>query len=213
MPFYCDDIIRLGRDNDGGYLVNRQDVIKTSRLLSFGVEDDISFETDFVKMNDCDVDCYDGTIKKTFDFFEGKRRLHRENIGYRTGSKRLSELIKEDDRNVFLKCDIEGSEYEILDELIYHSSKFSGMLIEFHDAYKYPLFNELFNFISKIDLKLVHTHMNNITYVSTPEGEILPGCIELTFSSSNNIIYKDIKLPHPLDMPNTTSKEEYRISF
>lgn len=212
QPFFCDDLIRLGRDNDGGYLVNRQDVLKTARLLSLGVEDDISFEKDFVNLNNCPVDAYDGNTEHTFDFFTGQRKIHKCNIGYRTGRTKLSELLKDEDRNVFFKCDIEGSEYEIVDEIIEHSHKFSGIVIEFHDSYKHSLYNEIYNFISKIDLRLVHTHMNNIAYAKAGE-DILPGCIELTFSSSDNIKYSDIILPHKLDMPNTPSREEFRIIF
>jgi hypothetical protein len=213
-PFYCPDLIRLGRVNDGGYLVNKEDVLKTTRLLSFGIEDDISFDEDFAKINDCQVDAYDGTIEKDFAFFsEPHRNLHKVNIGYKSGCKRISDLLSYDDRNVFLKCDIEGSEYEILDELITHSHQFSGMIIEFHEAYQYPLFNLISNFISKTDLKLVHTHMNNISYAEMPNGDCLPGCIELTFTSSRNIMLSKVTLPHELDMPNTTTRDEFRISF
>jgi hypothetical protein len=212
-PFYCADLIRLGKDHDGGYLVNKEDVVKASRLLSFGVGDDISFEEDFVKINDCQIDAYDGTIDGSIDFFDhDNRNLHKFNIGYRTGNKKLSDLISATDTNVFLKCDIEGAEYEILDELIMHSSKFSGMVIEFHDVYQYPIFNMLSSFIAKTDMKLVHTHMNNISYAETPTG-YLPGCIELTFTSSRNIMISNISLPHSLDMPNTPTRDEFRISF
>jgi hypothetical protein len=213
-PFFCKDIIRLGRENDGGYLVNRHDVEKSTRLLSFGIEDDISFDEDFVKINDCKVDAYDGTIDRNFDFFSSPNRtLHRVNIGYKTNCKQIQDIIDKQESNVFLKCDIEGSEYEILDELIIHSDQFSGIVIEFHDVYQYPLFNLVSNFISKIGLKLIHTHMNNISYAELPNGDCLPGCIELTFSSSKNVTLSKVILPHQLDMPNTTSRDEFRILF
>ena len=46
-PNLCDDIIRLGRKNDGGYLVSESDVTASDKLLSFGIYDDWSFEEDF----------------------------------------------------------------------------------------------------------------------------------------------------------------------
>jgi len=212
-PFYCKDIIRLGRDHDGGYLVNRQDILKSTRLLSLGVGDDISFEQDFIKINDCQIDAYDGTIEKDVNFFTGdKRKLHIENIGHGIGTTKLSDILSEDDQNVFLKCDIEGSEYEILKEVIVHSHKFSGIVIEFHDAYESPLYNAILNFMSKINLKLVHTHMNNISYAESPNGYV-PGCLELSFTSSNNISLTGVSLPHKLDMPNTPTRDDFRIAF
>ena len=39
-PNFCDDIIRLGRKNDGGYLVSESDVTASDKLLSFGIYDD-----------------------------------------------------------------------------------------------------------------------------------------------------------------------------
>jgi hypothetical protein len=213
QPFYCSDLIRLGKDNDGGYLVNKEDILKSSRLLSFGIGNDISFEEDFVKLNECEIDAYDGTIAESFEFFKGKRFLHKENIGSKEGNKNLVEVLR-DSNNIFLKCDIEGSEYDILEELITYSKRFSGIVIEFHQISKYALFNELTNFISKIDLKLIHIHANNNSYSFTPDEIYIPDCVELTFTSSNNIEYRsNIQLPNSLDMPNAKERDDFRIIF
>jgi hypothetical protein len=201
----------LGKDYDGGYLANLEDVKKTDRLYSLGIGNDISFEEDFAEFNNCTIDAYDGTIETPpFSFFTGNRRFHRENIVM----GRMNKIIG-NAHNVFLKCDIEGSEYEILDELIENSFRFSGMVIEFHEIHKYHLFNELTSFIAKIDLKLIHVHANNNSYTEIlDEGVFIPDCIELTFTSSKNIEYrKHIELPHKLDMPNAKEREDFRIVF
>ncbi len=41
---------RFGRNNDGGYLVSNQSVLQAKILISFGILDDISFESDFLKI-------------------------------------------------------------------------------------------------------------------------------------------------------------------
>ena len=41
------DLIRLGKNNDGGYLVSEKDIKHTKNLISLGVSFDISFEKDF----------------------------------------------------------------------------------------------------------------------------------------------------------------------
>ena len=43
------DLIRIGRNHDGGYLIAKVDIEKSDLLISFGISDDWSFERDFVK--------------------------------------------------------------------------------------------------------------------------------------------------------------------
>ena len=42
------DLIRIGRDYDGGYLVSKSDIEKTDELIGLGINDDWSFEEDFL---------------------------------------------------------------------------------------------------------------------------------------------------------------------
>ena len=44
------DLIRVGKDNDGGYLVCRNSVNNSDILISFGISDDFSFEEQFQKL-------------------------------------------------------------------------------------------------------------------------------------------------------------------
>ena len=50
-PKYNFDLIRLGRNNDGGYLVGKNTIKNTENLISIGIYDDWSFEKDFQKKN------------------------------------------------------------------------------------------------------------------------------------------------------------------
>jgi len=59
MPFHCDDLVRVGKDNDGGYLVNEKDILKTDKLISFGIGEDISFEEQFCHIKNIPVVAYD----------------------------------------------------------------------------------------------------------------------------------------------------------
>ena len=43
-PKHTYDLIRLGQDNDGGYIVEKQSTKKSKNLVSFGLADDWSFE-------------------------------------------------------------------------------------------------------------------------------------------------------------------------
>jgi hypothetical protein len=61
-PLAFDDLIRLGRNNDGGYVLPRRVVGKCDVILSLGVNDDWSFEQAALELNPgLRVVCVDGT--------------------------------------------------------------------------------------------------------------------------------------------------------
>ena len=43
------DLVRIGRNNDGGYLVSKSDIEKSDVLIGLGINDDWSFERNFKK--------------------------------------------------------------------------------------------------------------------------------------------------------------------
>ena len=215
QPYFCEDIVRLGKDNDGGYLVNKQDILKTKKLLSLGVGDDYSFEKDFMALNDCPIVAFDGTIDPNQEFiknfYSGDKNFINKNIGNKEGEVSFKSILGQQD--VFLKCDIEEHEYDILNDIIIHSKLFTGIAIEFHNINGKDNFNELINFIAKVELKLVHVHVNNWFYYTTEQG-CIPDVIELTFTSSDNVtLDDDIKFPHKLDMSNRPGGEDFKIVF
>lgn len=66
-PKHTYNLIRLGQDNDGGYLLEKESVRKTKHLVSFGLADDWSFEKEFKKFNpDATIVCYDHTVNKRY---------------------------------------------------------------------------------------------------------------------------------------------------
>lgn len=211
QPFQCDDIIRVGKDNDGGYLVNYKDVLKSKSLLGFGVGSDISFERDFTEINDVKVETFDKTkmADENIPFYSNNRFHKYENI-----SKDNIEAFLYNSESAFLKCDIDGGEYEILNSLISNSHRFTGAVIEFHEVSTPQRFNELTNFISKFGLRLIHTHINNYSYLVDDETYFVD-VIELSFSSSrhNTFVSDDLSLPHRFDMPNNPDDQEFKVWF
>jgi hypothetical protein len=215
QPYFCEDIIRLGKDNDGGYLVNKQDILKSKKLISLGVGDDVSFEMDFMKLNDCPITAFDGTIDPNQEFvknfYNGNKTFFNKNIGNKKEEVSFKSILGEE--GAFLKCDIEEHEYGILNDIIINSKLFTGIVIEFHNINGLDHFNELINFIAKVELKLVHVHVNNWFYYKTEQG-CIPDVIELSFTSSDNVVLDDnIKFPHKLDMSNRPGGEDFQIMF
>jgi len=57
-------LIRLGKKWDGGYIVDQRSVQKASRLISFGLNNDWSFESAFMKQNPVPASIFDHSVSK-----------------------------------------------------------------------------------------------------------------------------------------------------
>jgi len=236
------DLVRIGRDYDGGYLVSNSDIQKTDVLIGLGVNDDWSFEEDFLSEKKVSIYAYDASVSKNFFlrqliksavridnlkifahwlnvFLKYKKFFSLSNVhhiqkfvGLNSKSNQhctfLDILNEVESKNIFLKIDIEGSEYRFLNDIITNEDRVTGIVIELHDVDLY--LKEIENFISRCSLNLVHVHANN--YAPIRADDDLPTVLELTFSkySTNSVQYK---LPHNLDMPNNKNYSEYEISI
>jgi len=217
QPFFCPDLTRLGKNHDGGYLIDHHSIDNTKTLVSLGVDNDWSFEKQFLEINDCDFVAYDSNVdvnqSQYQNFFVDRKQHKKINVGYGVGNITPKEIFENISTPCFLKCDIEGNEYAILRDLIGFSRWCSGMVMEFHDINVNDNFNKLTDFIGKITPKLVHIHVNNYMYYKK-SGQVIPDVLELSFSSNPNVTVVDqIDLPNGLDMPNNVNDQEFRIVF
>ena len=67
-PKYKCELIRLGRKNDGGYLVPKKSLAKTKIVFGFGLSDDWSFEEDFKRLSEAKIICFDRSVNLRFWF-------------------------------------------------------------------------------------------------------------------------------------------------
>lgn len=250
-PVNYPNLIRLGNDRDGGYIVPEMLLNEVDVLVSLGVSDDWSFDQHFQKMNGrIKIHAYDHTISKMSFLYAIlvsilKFLLGRSNISqvieklvtYRAYSnffrdrnihyaERVHNRVDKEfditfdhimertqDGNVFLKIDIEGSEYRMLSDISHYSSRIPGMVIEFHDTDPYrSVFMSKF---SELLLKYspVHIHPNNYGGIAE-DG--FPEVLEVTFLRKD--LVRDFSLKSgtsqcPMDRPNNPNKEEIVIFF
>ena len=116
---------------------------------------------------------------------------------------------------VFVKMDIEGSEYRVLDDLLRHSDRIVALAIEFHDI---DVVTELFNdLVEKIkrDFYIVHIHGNNMGGIAPFNFPIAP---EITFLNKRffNSVPPPSRLRYPvqgLDRPNHPGLPDFAFEF
>jgi len=212
---------RIGRDNDGGYIVCKLP-INYNILLSCGIADDTSFEEQFHSIHQCHVLCFDGTIgglpnpNAPIDFV--KKNIGVVNSPTTTNlTNYIDEFIKHmcvKLPNIFIKMDIEGHEIEWINSLDEkYFEYFQQIVIEFH----WPYSPEAAAAIKKLNkhMRLVHLHGNNACGMRTHLGTHFPNVFECTFIKKqyciNEINYDPI--PGPLDMPNMPHLEDLKLSF
>jgi len=243
--------LRLGQMEDGGYLIHKGSIKLTEKLITLGLNDDWSFEKDFLKFNkQIKVYAYDHTItnffwfkrffkdcfhltifkklrlKKILDIFKyldyflffSKHKHYKQKIGNKKNSVSLNSIFQKPHKNfsVFLKIDIEGSEYEILGQISKFEKKINSIIIEFHNINKKRNLEKIKNFILKNKFfKLIHIHGNNFSPLDRNSD---PTCVELTFVNKNIISvskkYSNFIYPlNKLDYPNNKRVKDIKISF
>ena len=69
------DLNRIGRNNDGGYLVSYNDIINSDLLVGLGISDDWSFEQEFSNIKKITILAYDGSISKKKLIRQSKKLL------------------------------------------------------------------------------------------------------------------------------------------
>ena len=180
----------------------------------------MSFEKDFKSRNkDVKIYCYDDRISKKFlikKFLDTliylpyklnikkllKRFVNFLIIYHFQKSKfqyqscfygDLSEIIK-DKKNIFLKIDIEGYEFRLLNEILENQEKIIGLAIEFHNCDL--LSSKVYDFVERFKLNLIHIHPNNSAPV---DKDGLPWVLELSFEKNPKVLDGINSLPHPLD--------------
>ena len=250
-PTLVEDLIRLGRDGDGGYVVQKAAVMKTKYLISLGICDDWSFEESFKRqIPGLPIDAYDFSVStKTFAngiikniqklitgrsslkevsrsirilasykrFFNGNTRHFKERV-HDTKTKKNDVTIEEiiqraPSQNIFLKMDIEGSEYRVIDEILKHSTSITGLAIEFHDTIPYRVM--FVDAITKLldKFTIVHIHGNNYGRCG---ADGLPDVLEISFSNKSICQEKEKRNHLPingLDHPNSPKKPDYPLIF
>jgi hypothetical protein len=271
---FLNDLIRIGGPFDGGYVVNERSILASEYLISFGVNDDWSFEAHFsnrkpdikvlcfdhsvsnkvflnkildalrqvlsirflllvLSFNARAARCYLGVLKHSVKIYLGFSSFFaRNNIRFFSkgiSSEKSQHFITMDDafqiisrepiheNSVFIKMDIEQSEFRVLPDLLRFRDYINGMVVEFHDLDTlWPNFADLINEL-KTHFEITHIHGNN--YGGLILNSSTPKVLEITFLKKSLIQEKrpareDVDYPiAELDRPNDRFADDYRLVF
>jgi len=225
---------RYGNNQDGGYVGVKT---PTDILLSGGIGTDISFELDFVKVNDVNAICADSI------FYNGNNRFidledfinnnEFKNDLYISKLQFVNKLVGKDENDkstnyhnflqqfsdITLKLDIEGAEFDYINSLSNKQlNKINQIFLEVHWLDK---LND-FSFFEKLNQNhiLIHAHGNNCGPGDRlfRVGELkIPKVLEVTYLHkkffSGEYKLNSEPLPSPLDFPNGPNKPDLSLNF
>jgi hypothetical protein len=228
--------VRLGAAHDGGYPVTPAAVERSDTLVSMGLNDDWRFERDFHRWSAPRIICFDHTVTSRFwakyllfalmrvnlrrvrTVIDYRRFFARPGISHRRlmigydgpGSVSLKTILRElDSDNIFLKCDIEGGEYRILDDIVANQHRFTAIVAEFHDVDLQR--SRIDSFIRRLtDFTLVRTHPNNFGGTD-PAGD--PLVLEFTFTRSDLMSGTDDGSQRVVERRNNPAASDIELAF
>ena len=214
-------LIRIGGDNDGGYLIP-DDLVGVEICFSPGVSVLADFENDLTKMG---VKCFlaDYSVEKppieNEKFYFTKKYLGSKNNDIFMTLESWVNLNAANKNELILQMDIEGSEYPVLMETPLNIlSKFRIIVIEFHDL------DNLFNTSGLNQIKytfekllevfeIVHIHPNNCAPPFVVNGFNIPPVMEFTFLNRNRIesSERNYDFPNKLDGANVIANADFPL--
>jgi hypothetical protein len=220
-PVEYKNLIRLGGDSDGGYLVPN-DFEGIKECYSPGVSLISNFGNELSKLG---ITCHmadfsvDGPALHNPLFVFKKKFLGPINNDMFI---RLDDWISEttiSNDDLILQMDIEGAEWSVLAST--HPiilKKFRIIILEVHsmdDLFDPLIFRQIDDVFTllKTDFEIVHIHPNNSSQTIHCHGYSVPSVMEFTFLRRDRLkgLQRNYQFPHHLDAPNDPSLPDYPL--
>jgi hypothetical protein len=147
-------------------------------------------------------------ISKNGSLFSTQSKIKEINV-----TEIFQEFVNSENSKIFLKIDIEGSEYEIIEQIMNYHKQIKIIVIEFHDIVRKVEEFEKLLILIKSKYSLIHTHINNNGALN---NDTIPEVCEFTFISNVDFqgILKVDKIPLiGLDYPNNKHLIDFQIDF
>ncbi len=200
---------RIGRNNDGGYVM-RIPLSGKNIAYSFGISNDVSWDSGMAERG-YDVYMYDHTINKLpYDC----AKFHWEKIGI-SGENKIDVMTMEEilarnghtkENGMVLKMDVEGAEWDFLRTVSGTVlEQFDQIVLELHDLGNPQKRKDILEGIEKLcaSHNCIHIHGNNSGRVFYCERYITPETLEVTFlkKSIGSFELDNGMFPKEIDQP------------
>jgi hypothetical protein len=189
--YNCNNKIRLGNKYDGGYVI-ADNIGDYDVYISAGIGEDESFSNNFLnKYNVVNSGAFQYEISKLpHNFPKHKLNFYKRNISDKSDDKNANlRFFINNYNDIFLKMDIEGSEFLWFNSLsINDLKKFKQLVVEFHgitDNSFGHLFETKMNVFKNLfeTHYIIHIHGNNFSVpkVVDVNGINVPWIVEITY--------------------------------
>jgi len=221
LPYKTDfELIRLGDDNDGGYLIP-DDLTNITKNYSAGIGNLTKFELDLEKLYSISskmVDLNDVDPK----LLPKKSEFRKKKIGISSFGENLSinDWLKSEKGEIILKMDIEGDEYPVLSAITDENlNKIRILVLEIHDLRHlrnysfYKIFKQVFSRLNNF-FYVCHLHINNVSSIKKIGGYDIPDMLEITLIHKSRVKKFSNEfaiLPNKLDQRTINNKKEIFI--
>lgn len=217
---------RLGQNADGGCVL-ADDLAAVSVVYSFGVGGEVSFEHDLAQAGK-PIYLFDHTVPgpphphANFHFRpEGLGPCGDPAAQLYSLQHQIHRNGHDDLRDMLLKIDIEGAEYEVVGSLDAESlTRFRQIALEIHwlSRLNEPAFRQAFYIaLSKINeyFVLFHVHGNNCAPLNIVDGFAVADVLELSYMRRDlaNAVKSKTIYPTRHDFPNDVSRQDHLLWF
>lgn len=236
-------LIRVGKDNDGGYLVCENSVMNSNTLISFGISDDFTFEEHFQKIRNVNIFAYDPTVNLNFFLKKFLHSLIKLKLilffNQFLNWINFKKFFNKSKNKLFLKKIGKGGDafhdYISIENIINTNDINQKIFFKIDiEGSEYRILNDLIKFMDRIEGLTIEFHdvdinidkvLNfinkfNLKLIhihannwSTHGLNDIPSSIELSFSKKPILLNNNITFPHNLDQKNNPDADEIDLVF
>jgi hypothetical protein len=210
--------IRLGSAGDGGYVM-ADDITKNDCIISLGVDKNVDFEKDIAKTSK-NIFMYDNSIDVLPEPVNGAIFSNKTMGAKAEGHTSLEDCLVHKGSDYILKMDIEGSEFDVLNEASTQTlSKFRQITIEVHWMDQLTDIDFYTSALAAFEkLRETHTpvlvHPNNDRPLMVLGNSPVPVVFEILYLRNDSYTWNDLYKPfEDLASRNNVDVPEMGLSF
>ena len=217
---------RVGAHTEGGYVM-LEDFDGLTAAYSLGINDDVSWDKDFIARCPIPVFQYDHTIDglpEEHPLFNWRKQGIADSDDLSRSMRSIPSLLRENrhenESGLLLKCDIENSEWSVFSNIEPSTlSCFKQILLEMHNLHLLAdrsFRNTAGKAIGELtkNHSVIHVHANNFSPYGIVSGIPIPNVLELSLvrrDADKVFIPSNETFPTSLDRPNNGTRADFSL--